>query len=183
MLKRMLRFDEANNSLDVLPARVVWTEPTGLGSYIWIDKGTRDGLHEQMTVLDQNGYLVGTVVDAASNASKVLLLLSPSSSIGAIDQTTRAQGLVEGRFSAGPQFRYVVTGSLIHKRDLIVTSGQKLLYPRNLLIGQVMSVSRSPQNVFQTAEIRPAADFQHLEIVQVVRNWARHVPAKLVNQQ
>jgi rod shape-determining protein MreC len=180
LMTRMLKFEETNSHMDYLPARVIYSDPTGLGAYIVIDKGTRDGLHEGMTVLDQNGYFVGSITDLTVNAARVLLMLSPSSSVAAMDFTSRAAGLVEGRYASGPQLKYVITGSKLHANDMIVTDGQANLYPRNLLMGQIISVHKSPQNVFQTADIRPAANFAHLEIVQVVRNWIPHYPAKLI---
>jgi rod shape-determining protein MreC len=166
--------------MDNLPARVIYSDPTGLGAYIVINKGTRDGLRQGMTVLDQNGYFVGSITDLTVNAARVLLMLSPSSSVAATDVKTHAQGLVEGRFAAGPELKYVVTGSKLHVNDFLVTQGQANLYPQNLLMGQVVKVDSSPQNVFQTADVRPAADFSHLEIVQVIRNWIPHYPARLI---
>lgn len=180
LMARMLRFEQPNSHMDYLPARVIYSDPTGLGAYIVINKGTRDGLHEGMTVLDQNGYFVGSVTDLTFNAARVLLMLSPSSSVAAMDLKTQAAGLIEGRYASRPQLKYVVTGSKLHTNDLIVTQGQANLYPRDLLMGQVISVHKSPQNVFQTADIRPAADFAHLEMVQIVRNWIPHYPAKLI---
>jgi rod shape-determining protein MreC len=182
LLSKMLNFEQANSHMDYLPARVIYSEPTGLGAYVVINKGRRDGLRQGMTVLDQNGYFVGSITDLTFNAARVLLMLSPSSSVAALDIKTQAQGLIEGRYADGPELKYVITGSKLHVNDLLVTQGQADLYPRNLLMGQIISVHRSPQNVFQTATVRPAADFADLEIVQVVRNWIPQYPARLINQ-
>jgi rod shape-determining protein MreC len=178
----MLNFEQTNSHMDYLPARVIYSDPTGLGAYVVINKGSRDGLRQGMTVLDQNGYFVGSITDLTVNAARVLLMLSPSSSVAAVDFNTHAQGLIEGRYAASPQLKYVLTGNKLHVKDLVVTAGQANLYPRNLLMGQVVSVTSSPQNVFQTANIRPAADFAHLEMVQVIRNWIPQYPARLINQ-
>lgn len=180
IMRTMLKFQNDNTHMDLLLARVVWTDPTGLGQYVMIDKGTRDGLQQNMAVLDQNGFFVGQIADAHSNNSTVLLMESPSSSIGAVDLKTRAGGLVEGRFAGTPQLRDVLIGDRVRPNDLIVTSGQLNLFPRNLLLGQVTSVVRRKYEVFQTANIRPAADLEHLEIVQVVRNWNRAVPTRYI---
>jgi rod shape-determining protein MreC len=182
LLRNMVRFEAANSHMDYLPARVIYSDPTGLGAYVVIDKGTRDGLREGMTVLDQNGYFVGSITDLTVNAARVLLMLSPSSSVAAMDMDVKsgATGLIEGRYAARPELKYVLTGSKLHVNDLLVTQGQANLYPRNLLMGQIIRVHKSPQNVFQTADVRPAADFSRLEIVQVIRNWIPHYPARLI---
>lgn len=174
LYKAMLRFADTNPHMDLLPARVIWTDPTGLGDDVVINKGTQDGLRDGMTVLDPNGYFVGTLEDVHLNNSAVLLMESPSLSVGAYDLETQAGGmgaLVEGRYAALPQLRYVPIGESLHVKDLVVTSGQLNLYPRNILLGQIIAIHKLRYQLFQEADIRPAADIAHLEIVQVVRNW------------
>jgi rod shape-determining protein MreC len=181
ILRTMLRFDDRNNHMDFLTARVIDTDPNGsLEPYIIINRGTRDGLRPGMTVVDEDGYFVGSIVDLTSNAAKVLLMINPSSSVGALDLKTRASGLVEGKFDARPVLDFVPTSATIHRGDFIVTSGQDNLYPRILLLGQVVSVHHSNVSLFQTAQIQPAADFGNLEIVQVIRNFVPSVPGKLL---
>lgn len=180
LYRSMLKFEDTNAPMKFLPARVIWLDPTGITSYLMINKGSKDGLRQGMSVVDQNGFFVGSISRVAGKAAQVLLLENPSSSVGAVDQATRATGLVEGSLSGPPQFRYVVTGDRVRPNDLIVTSGQLNLFPRNLLIGQVAKVSNRTDQLFQTVEVRPAADIRHLEMVQVIRGWAPSVPAKLV---
>jgi rod shape-determining protein MreC len=179
LLHRMLRYDDANGHMSMLVANVIGNDPSSR-DYILINRGSRDGVRTGMTVVDQGGFFTGSIVDTTSNAAKVLLMLSPSSSVGAIDLTTRASGLVEGRYGNRPQFRWVTSNATIHRGDWIVTSGQLNLFPRTLLLGQVTRVRHSNVAIFQTADIQPAADFQHLELVQVVRSFVPSVPGKLV---
>jgi rod shape-determining protein MreC len=70
----------------------------------------------------------------------------------------------------------------MHPGDLVVTSGDYNLYPRNILLGQIVSVTHHNVSLFQSGRLRPAADFTNLEIVQVVRNFVPSVPVKLLNQ-
>ena len=179
LLHRMLRYDDPNGHMSMLVANVIGTDPSSR-DYLIINRGSRDGVRAGMTVVDQGGFFVGSIVDTTSNAAKLLLMLSPSSSVGAIDLTTQASGLVEGRYESGPQFRWVTSNATIHRGDWIVTSGQLNLFPRRLLLGQVARVRHSNVAIFQTADIQPAADFEHLEMVQVVRSFVPSVPAKLV---
>jgi rod shape-determining protein MreC len=180
LYRAMLRFAGQNSHMDLMPAQVIGGDTLGLGGYIIVNRGRSDGLRDGMTVLDQNGYFVGSISDLESNNAKVLLMESPSSSIDALDLSTRAHGIVNGRYAGIPQLKYVRTGDVLHVNDLIVTSGQMNLFPRNLLLGQVTRVYHRKVAVFQTADVRPAADIQHLEMVQIVRNWNPQVPTKLV---
>lgn len=183
ILRRMLKFDDLNNRMEYVTARIIGNDPNSLVPDILINRGTRDGLRTGMTVLDGNGYFLGSIDDVTANAARVLLMISPSSSVGAIDLQTRAGGLVEGQYAGRPQFRDVLTSATIRPGDFIVTSGQYNLFPRNLMIGQVLRVHHNNVDVFQTADIQPASNFQNLEIVQVIRNFVPSVPAKLISHR
>jgi rod shape-determining protein MreC len=100
--------------------------------------------------------------------------------VGAIDLRTQAKGLVEGQFAADPMFDDVLVSAQVYPGDFIVTSGDYNLYPRTLLLGQVVSVTNRKYETFQTARVQPAADFSSLEFVQIVRNWVPSLPSKLV---
>jgi rod shape-determining protein MreC len=184
ILRAMLNFHDQNGHMDLFPARVIASDAnvTSVAPYIIINRGSRDGLRDGMTVLDQYGNFVGSISDVISNASKVLLMVSASSSVGAIDLKTRAVGLVEGEYASQPLFKFSVASQSMHAGDLVVTSGDYNLYPRNILLGQIVRVTHRNVSLFQTGRLRPAADFSNLEIVQVVRNYVPSVPVKLLNQ-
>ncbi|GAC1319638.1 MAG: hypothetical protein NVS2B16_00560 [Chloroflexota bacterium] len=171
VLKRMVKFDDANSRLSFLTGRVIGIAPDPLSPYIFIDKGQRDRLSTGMSVVDQNGYFVGTISDVLSNSSKVLLMINPSSSIGAVDEQTHASGVVDGQYGNRAQLDYVATRSVLRPGDLVVTAGLMNMYPRNLVIGQITGVDRKNVSLFQTGRLRPAADFQNLSLVQVIRSF------------
>ncbi|HLZ07532.1 MAG TPA: rod shape-determining protein MreC, partial [Chloroflexota bacterium] len=102
LIRRMAHFAETHPHLDLLGARVIGHDPNDLADYILINKGSRDGLRDGMTVLDDGGYFVGSISDVSTSMSKVLLMTSPSSSVGALDIRSRAIGLVEGRYGDRP---------------------------------------------------------------------------------
>jgi rod shape-determining protein MreC len=181
ILRQLLGFKDANSHLDLLPARVIASPPdSNLANFIIIDKGTRDGLRVGMTVVDQSGFFVGQVSQLASNASKVMLMLNPSSTVGAVDLKTGAAGVVDGKYAARPELDDVLTSATLHPGDLVVTSGERNLFPRNIPVGRVVGVHHTNVDLFQTAEVQPSADFQNLEIVAVVRNYLPAVPIRLI---
>lgn len=180
LLRRMLKYADQNAHLDLLVSRVIGQDSNALSPTLWINKGSRDGLRKGLTVLDQHGYFVGTITALDPLSSQVVPMLSPSSSVGAVDLQTQAKGLVDGQFAADPTLDNVSVSSQVRPGDFIVTSGDYNLYPRTLLLGQVQSVTKRAYETFQTARLQPAADFSSLEFVQVVRNWVPSLPTKLV---
>ncbi len=184
VFRRMLAFHNKHTHLELVGARVIGGDVNGgLAPNIVINRGTQDGLRVGMTVLDQNGYFIGSIIDVWSNAARVQEILNPSSSVGAYDLRSRARGLIDGQYGARPLFDLVVASANLQAGDLILTSGQCLLYPRGLLLGQVVGVQHSNVNVYQTATIQPAVDFRNLEFTMVVRNFIPSLPTGLVCKQ
>lgn len=179
--RTLLRFDTINPRMDFLTARVIGSDPNGaLSPSLIINKGSRDHLRTGMTVVSDRGYFVGTIDELNSTSSKVLLMINPSSSVGALDLRTNAAGLVEGKYAGFPVLDAVVTSAVLHVHDFVVTSGQMNLFPRTILLGQITAIRRSNDAMFQTADIQPMADFSNLEDVQVIRSFVPSVSAKLL---
>jgi rod shape-determining protein MreC len=55
--------------------------------------------------------------------------------------------------------------------NTVATSGLGGNFPQALLIGQVTSVQGEPQDVFKTAEVKPAASLSRLENVLVLTSF------------
>ena len=54
---------------------------------------------------------------------------------------------------------------------LIVTSGLGGTYPSNILVGQVLSVRKLENDLFQTALVQSAVDFNNIQAVLVITNF------------
>jgi rod shape-determining protein MreC len=179
LYQRMLGVVESQKNLNFLVANVIGRDSNGIEPNVLINRGTRDGLRTGMTVLSADGYFVGAITYVTPNAARVLPMLSPSSSVGAIDVRSRAQGLVEGKYGSAPLFDNVAENQNLRSGDIIETSGQCNLYAPNQIIGQVLAVRHNDVSLFQSAVIRPGADFGDLESVLVIRSLAPPVPSAL----
>jgi rod shape-determining protein MreC len=170
-LREHLEFKEANPEFDMLAAEVIGHEPTNLVHFLIIDRGARDGIVTGMPVISSRG-LVGRITEVNQGWSKVLLLVDTSSSVNAMVQRSRATGVVQGRTGRRLMMGYIPQIASIQEGDIILTSGLGGNLPKHLVIGQVIEVDQSDVDMFQEAEIRSAVDFQRLEIVMVIRNFA-----------
>lgn len=170
--KALLHYSTGHPSLQLLPAKVIGTcQDENLDPCIFIDRGTRDGLRDRMTVVDPQGAYVGFIADATGIASRVTLLLNPSSSVGVRDVRSRITAVVEGTYAGKPRLRYAQTNQSLKPGDFIETSGQYELFPPGIMVGQVVSVQRADVSTFQSAVIEPITDFSNLERVAVVTNF------------
>ena len=57
-----------------------------------------------------------------------------------------------------------------------LSEGIRSPYPKGLLIGLIAGVSRSPDQLFQTALVTPVSDLDRLEYVLVITNYEGGLP-------
>jgi rod shape-determining protein MreC len=139
----------------------------GLARTLTIDRGERDGVVKGAAVLAPGG-VVGQVFLASAHAARVLLITDHNSGVDAIVQRTRARGIVEGTVTEGCGLKFVKRTEDLQPGDVVVTSGVDGIFPRGLPIGQLTSVDKRGQGLFQYASVRPFVDFDGWK-----RCWSR----------
>lgn len=148
-------------------ADVIGSDATGVSRTMVISEGSANGLHRDMAVLSTEG-VVGKVIAVAPNASRVLLVNDHNSALDAFDQRSRARGIVAGVIEDGLTMKYVDRSEDIKPGDTVVTSGMDGIFPRGLLIGQVVRVSQEGPGLFLNVEVKAAVDFRRLEQVMIL---------------
>lgn len=155
-------------SVPTLAAEVVAGYTDAGMATVTIDKGTRDGVKENMAVMSPTGVVGRVIGPVAAHAARVQLIIDESAAAGAVTERTRAGGMVVGQ-RGDPPLRMELVSNLsdVQPGDLVVTSGADGIYPKGFNIGRV---ERSEQGVqlYRTITVRPMADFRALEEVLVV---------------
>jgi len=164
--------------MDLLPVRVISRDPSNFTWEVGIDAGTVDGLAVGMPVVgsaEGAGALAGSVVSVGSDTATVRLVVDTRTSVVALDQQSRALGLVQGQLGGQLVMVQVAVTELVAVGDTIVTAGLALEqavarspYPKGLLIGHVLAVEPDTNALTQTAFVRAALDFDRLERLLVV---------------
>lgn len=141
---------------------------------VTIDKGTRDGLRQDLAIISPEG-VVGRLILPSARASKVQLLIDRNAAAGALVERSRAQGIVVGTGTDRLRLDYVPSSADVRVGDRVVTSGIEGIYPaaehegeypKGFVIGQIESVGNGPTG--RTIIVRPAVGFSALESVLVV---------------
>jgi len=169
-LRNLLEFRQTVSSPTVA-AEVIGADPSPWYRTIIINKGKSDGIRKGLPVVIPEG-IVGQVIDTGSNYSKVLLIIDQNSAVDAIVQKNRARGIVKGVSSDKCILKYVVRRHDIEPGDNIVTSGFDGVFPGGLYIGYVEKISQGGAGLFHEVEITPYADFEKIEEVLVLKNFA-----------
>jgi rod shape-determining protein MreC len=132
-----------------------------------INKGSSDGLKTGMPVLAPPG-LIGRLVDVSWHASRVLLFIDENSNIDAIVQRNRTQGIISGAGSRGLIFKYISKTQDVKEGDVIVSSGMGGVFPKGMLIGQVIHVDRQDGGLFLKINVAPFTDLSKLEEILIL---------------
>ena len=163
VLKKLLNSTDNNLTL-VKTASLVSRNDFMFSRMININTGLKDGVINDMAVVNYRG-LVGRTVDTSVGNTRVLLLTDPNSSIAiktiANDNYSLLQGADDGvhlvsAFSKGEKLPKI--------GDLVVTSGSAQIFPPNILVGKIVEVRKDNFLVL------PFVDFKNIDYVQVVEN-------------
>ena len=158
----------------VYGARVIARDPGPLSMTLTIDRGERDHIRRGMAVLAPQG-VVGQIAEASHAAARVVLLTDHNSGIDAIVQRSRARGIVQGGTDGSCYMNYLSRDADVAVGDRVLTSGLDGTFPKGVVIGEVIDVSRRHRGLLQTAVVRPSAALDRLEEVLVVDAGAQVV--------
>lgn len=156
-----------------ITAPVIARDPSGILKTIVIGAGSDQGVKVDQIVLSEQG-VVGRVSEAGSNYAKVLLVTDSSSSVSALVQTSRASGIVRGQYGDALVMEWILQSDPVRQGDVIVTAGLGIgnelrsLYPKGLVIGTVVDVTKAEVSAYQRAVVAPAVDLRKLENVLVI---------------
>ncbi len=164
-LRELLDF-RAELKGDLLTARVIGHDATGLSRTLTINRGEADGVRKGAAVLAPGG-IVGHVFLVSPHAARVLLITDHNSGVDAVVQRTRARGIVEGTVDGRCGLKFVKRTEDLQVGDLVATSGLDGIFPRATAIGTIVAVDKRGQGLFQYAQVQPAIDFDRLEEVLV----------------
>lgn len=151
--------------LDFVMGRVIGRSPESYENYVIINLGRKDGANVGQAITIQNGVMIGKIAEVFDGYSKVVLVVSPKSSINCLAQTTRANGLLRGKYGTSTKLEMIDQSEQLVPGDVVITSGLESGVPKGLLLGKISAVQQSPNMVFKTADIDLFADFGHIEDV------------------
>jgi rod shape-determining protein MreC len=102
----------------------------------------------------------------------VLLITDNLSAIPGRLVDSRATGIVHGRSdSAAMQMDWISLEADAKVGEVVFTSGLGGRFPPDLIMGRITRVERREAELFQTAVVQPAVDFDTLEAVFVITNF------------
>ena len=163
-------------------ASVIARESSEFRRVVSIDAGTEESVKVGDVVIAAGGALAGRVIEAGTNFANVLLINDTSSTVIGQIQSSAATGEVIGQLGGVLVMQNIDSTERIQIGEEVVTAGIELgsgvrsPYPKGLLIGQIVDVSRDANAVVQTAYLQPSAELDKLEFVLVITDYEGGLP-------
>ena len=168
-LKNILELEEPWFSMDKVAAQITGAAP---GNYKWavfIDKGSADGIKEDMAVITPEG-LVGKIFHASAHQSTVLLMIDPNAGATA----TTEEGAVTGSIAGNGEGEDLTLGLVDKDADIevgnrVITSNfNRGIFPRGIPVGFVSHIGGDTRASQLEIDVTPAVDFSDLNVVLVL---------------
>ena len=179
LLKEQLGLLETQ-TYESIPARIIAKDPNSQFYAIVINKGLKDGIQLNMTVIAyQNGVegLVGRIIEVAQNSAIIIPVFDTASYVAARLSRSRYEGLVNGKGAENSLLvmQYVRKSAKadIQLGDLVVTSGLQSIYPPEIAIGRIKKIDEPNYVSSLEITIEPILDFSRLEYVFIVKTQAK----------
>lgn len=170
-LKKLLSFKEQFTQ-ETVGCNIISKDSGILFEIFTIDRGSKDGISVNDPVLNADG-LVGRVSRVDLLSSKVVSIIDTESSVSARLSKSRdlviLRGDAELRTEGLCRLDYVPPDVEISVGDKVETSGMSSLYPKGVIIGEIVQVIKNEGQFDYHAIIKPAVDFKRLEEVVVIK--------------
>jgi rod shape-determining protein MreC len=164
---------------DPVTARVIARSPTSWQSSVQIDKGSGEGIEEDMPVIvagREGGGLAGKVTSVSHGAATVTLITDESSAVSAQVMPDGAAGIVRPTVGdpSDMLLDFIEKDRPVSEDTTVITSGSRSdrfesLFPRGIPIGRVTKVDAEERELYQRVHIEPFADLKRMDFVQVLR--------------
>jgi rod shape-determining protein MreC len=156
-------------------AKVVANSVNFENNYVQINRGSNQGIRDNMAVISSDGAVVGLVINTSPNFSQVLSLIHSKSRVPAILKKSGTQGTIQWD-TKDPRIlglEGVSSDVQVKPGDTVLTSPLSYNYPPNYPIGRVVSVKVNKATGFYIINVQTAVNFATLQQVFVIENLQR----------
>ncbi|WP_270179449.1 rod shape-determining protein MreC [Alkalihalobacillus sp. CinArs1] len=180
-LKNELNIDPSTgiSNYQTFHANMIARSPDRWNDLLTIDKGKQDGVEANMAVTTPKG-LIGKIKNVQPFSSTVQLVsdVDRTNRIAAMTQEDKnVFGTIEGYDSEKDMliFAKIPVDTKVKKGQTVITAGNGGIFPRGIVIGEIMDVETDNVGTTQTAYVKPAADLYDINNVMVIDRGAQTV--------
>ncbi len=173
-LRKQLDFLSTHESYVTVDAYIIAWSSTDWTNTFTINRGSNAGIEQNMCVITANGEVVGLVTDVGPNYAEVKTVLDSTLEISATIASSGHNGMVSGGYIDNNEtllkMEYLPSSAVIRNKDQVVTSGSTV-YPKGLILGNVVDAGFEETGVAKYAVLDPAAEISSLEQVFIITQY------------
>ena len=168
-LNQALGFQK-RTTFDVKAAKVIKRQPSTWWDTLTINRGEKDDLGTQLTVLAEGG-LVGRIDQAFEDIANIILVTDESCQVSVYVEGSPEKGILSGEpgeYGTTPllRLRYLSRNAPIQKGMKVFTTGRGGIFPPDIQVGTITKfISGSYES---EALVKPSVELQNLSVVFVL---------------
>lgn len=171
-LRELYKLDQNYSDYKKIGARVIGNNGNNWFSTFTIDKGSEDGIKEDMNVMAGMG-LVGIVTKVSPHSAEVRSIIDDQSNVSGMILSTSDTCIVRGdlKLMADGRLRFEQlenNDNEIKVGEQVITSHISSKYVQGILIGYISEISVDENNLTRSGYITPVVDFKKLQEVLVI---------------
>ena len=173
-LRALLDLKSTHEDYVLVDAYIIAWSSTDWTNTFTINRGTDAGIQQNMCAITANGEVVGLVTEVGPNYAEIKTVLDSTLEISATISSSGHNGMVSGGYIDGNEtflkMEYLPSSAVIRNKDQVVTSGSTV-YPKGLILGNVVDAGFEETGVAKYAILDPAADISSMEQVFIVTQY------------
>ena len=173
-LRKLLELKATNEDYKLVDAYIIGWSSSDWESTFTINRGTNSGIQVNMCAITENGEVVGLVTEVGLNYAVVTTILDSTLEISGTIASSGYNGMVKGGYINGHQtllqMNYLPSAAIIRNKEQVVTSGSTV-YPRGLIMGNIVDAGFEETGIAKYALLDPAAEVNSLEQVFIITEY------------
>lgn len=170
-LKNLLNLSHPKET-EVVYANIIIREPVHWYQGVIINKGSNDGLTENLPVLfvDNNGIacVFGRISKVYTTTAEIALITNSLSSIVVKINNEQTDCLLEGADMQYLKLSYIPDNANLHVGDEVVTSKISSVFSNDIPIGKIVDITKTPYNEYSEVLVQPYFQTQSISEVAVL---------------
>lgn len=173
-LRKALELNQTLTGYDPVNATVISRNKSYWYQTLTIDKGSKDGLKENMVAITKDG-LIGKLQNVTSFSSEIKLITSNDVNNKVSVSIATTEGETDAILSGYDEEKGLVLVSGVDSKvqievgDSVTTSGLGGMFPRGIYIGTVEEISNDKYGLSKTLGIKTTQNFNNIHYVTILK--------------
>lgn len=167
-LRQFLKFTSVKKNSFTLANVIAGGEINQVNQSVLIDKGSKAGLQSGLAVLNSQNQVVGKIISTSDEVAEICLINQNDCQFAAsVLNENKTIGIMKGDLGLVSKLDFIPQTEKIKIGEIIVTSGLEKNISRGLVLGQITSIIKENNALWQTAKVESLANLHDIAIVAI----------------